>query len=133
MKRITPILFALALTGCVVSPIFYQYDGPRLASSDEAVLFFTDKDSLFVKELDGKELANPYTTWNGGYSAVRELHILPGRHTVTGTVSKGNIFVPYALSHDFVAGHRYHLTPKQYGYNLKVVIVDNNTSLGITQ
>ncbi|HET6806373.1 MAG TPA: hypothetical protein VFH59_13130 [Frateuria sp.] len=104
--------------------MFYQYPGSPRQASDEAVIFFQDSDGVLVRDLDGKELANPLTTWNGGYAAVREIHVLPGIHTVLGSVSRGGGFAPYALREDFQAGRRYHLMPVLYGYSLKVTVID---------
>jgi hypothetical protein len=126
MQRLVTIAFIGLLSGCAMSPVFYQYAGSPKPASDESVISFTDSDELFVRDLDGKILADPLTTWNGGYIAVREIHLVPGSHTLVGQVQKGNGFAWYSLTYDFRAGHRYHLAATQSGYGFKVAVVDLN-------
>lgn len=126
MQRLIIITFFALLSGCAVNPVFYQYPGSPKKAPDEAVVSFSDSDELIVRDLDGKMLANPLTTWNGGYIAVREIHLIPGMHTLYGQVRKGNSYAWYSLAYDFHAGHRYHLAAMQSGYGFNVAVVDLN-------
>jgi len=121
--RYIVIFLSILLSGCVVvKPNFYQYEGSPLAADKESVLYIEDGDNIFIKDLDGVELASPYTTWNGGYSAIRAIHVLPGVHTVYGMVSKGGVYNWYKIKYNFVAGKRYRLSAKLTGYQMSADI-----------
>lgn len=124
MKHLLATFVFFFLSACaVVKPVFYQYEGPPRQHAEEAIVYFTDADRLLVRFLDGQELADPYTTWNGGWGAVREIHMLPGQHTLQGHAWRGSASAPFTINASFKAGERYRLTSKLVGFKLGVELV----------
>ena len=122
MRFLKAAFLCAVLSACVVDRAYYQYSGEPKMSQDEAVLAVRDGDGVFIKYLDGKELGNPFTTLNGGWSAVRELHLLPGVHEISGPFGANW----YNVSYDFSAGKQYQLVPKIAGYKFRVDVIENN-------
>jgi hypothetical protein len=112
-----------ALTGCVVGPV---YHAPSLQHGvgNEAVVDLGEKvGDVLVRTLDGQVLANEFTTLNGGWSAVRELHLPPGNHTLMGYVAKSGNTVSFTLTSNFEAGSHYKVQPRAVGYGVGYELV----------
>lgn len=113
----------LLLVGCVVQPVYYQAGVAKDAMATQAVVELGDKNgNVIVRALDGKELADPYTTWNGGYSAVRELRLSAGRHTLVGMAWNNGPTKSFEITQTFEAGARYKIAPLLQGYSLSVEV-----------
>lgn len=116
-------VIAVFLSGCVVAPVYEQTPEPGVAANPgEVTVLLGHSGDVQVRTLDGKELANPLTTWNGGWAAVREIHMTPGRHTLEGFMARGGVTAPYLITDDFNAGVRYRLTPVLRGYELTMQV-----------
>lgn len=115
---------ALALlSSCVVAPTYYEPGIDRTATEQQAVLELGRKDgAIVVRYLDGKQLANPFTTLNGGYSAVLELRLVPGIHTVEGLAVANGLETVFRLQQDFGAGKHYRVVTRQAGYSVETSI-----------
>ncbi|GAB3092563.1 hypothetical protein [Lysobacter terrae] len=120
-----------ALSGCkIVGPVYYTPTLQR-GSGNEAVVDLGEKiGDVLVRSLDGQVLASEYTTWNGGWSAVRELHVTPGTHTLQGYVAKGGLERAFELTETFEAGAHYKLSPTLVGYGLGYELVRVDTKGG---
>lgn len=115
IPRVLACCAMLALAGCaIVKPVWYQ---TRPDDSDQTVVIKLIG-SAWIESLDGKRLAEPIETWNGGWAAVREIRILPGPHTVSGMVSFNNIRAPYRFQQTFVQGE-YEISAETVGYDAR--------------
>jgi len=128
MRWICLAVALAALSGCkIVSPVYYAPTVQR-GGGNEAVVDLGEKvGDVLVRTLDGQVLANEYTTWNGGWGAVRELHVAPGAHTLHGYMAKGGLERAFEITAYFEAGAHYKLSPTLVGYGLgyELVRVDN--------
>jgi hypothetical protein len=117
------VAFLVSTTGCVVAPVYVEKGVEERSDPSLVVLELGKKDgSVLVEMLDSKPLPNPFTTWNGGYAAVRELRIKPGYHTLEGVAGANGLSRYFTLSQTFEAGMRYRITTHQNGYSLDVSI-----------
>lgn len=114
VARVALCCLVLSLSACaIVKPVWYQ------TRPDDQAQTVTIKlvGYAFIEKLDGKRLAEPLETWNGGYSAVREIRILPGEHSISGMVGHSNQNVSYTFREDFSAG-RYEISAYVEGYDV---------------
>lgn len=114
-SRVLLSCLLLALVGCaVVKPVWYQtqQDDPG------QTVVITLAGGAYIESLDGKRLAEPLETWNGGYAAVREIRILPGEHTVDGRVYFNNVRADFSFHEDFAPG-RYEISASVQGYQVE--------------
>lgn len=108
------LAFSIAASGCAsVPPVWYE---SGKADPAQSVVVRLDGDAIF-RSLDGRELADPYTTWNGGYAAVREIRISPGVHNVAGRIARAGLVGEYEFREDFQPGH-YLVSAHVLGYRL---------------
>ena len=119
IHRIAPVLaLALLMGGCAVGPVFFEKGVASQDSAQAVLVLGNENGDVVVRQLDGTELANPYTTWNGGYSAVRELRLIPGRHRIEGMVGISGAIQYFDMTETFEPGARYRISPKLQGYRL---------------
>ncbi|WP_447785389.1 hypothetical protein [Stenotrophomonas bentonitica] len=112
--RVVVCLAFLALSACaIVKPVWYQTrpDDPEQTVIIQLVGY------SYIESLDGKRLAEPLETWNGGYYAVREIRIIPGKHTIAGTVSEHSIRTAFEFEETFLPG-RYEISAVVEGYSV---------------
>lgn len=115
ISRVLLSCLFLALVGCaIVKPVWYQTQ----PDDPEQTVVITLSGMAYIESLDGKRLAEPLETWNGGYAAVREIRILPGDHTVDGSVYFNNVRADYSFRENFAPG-RYEISANVQGYQVE--------------
>lgn len=113
-----------ALSGCAVVGPVYHAPSLQHGAGNEAVVDLGEKmGDVLVRTMDGQVLANEFTTWNGGWGAVRELHLQAGEHTLEGYVAKSGLERSFTLTANFEAGAHYKLRPTLVGYGLGYELV----------
>lgn len=130
--RLMCLGFALAtLSGCaVVGPVYHSPSLQHGAGSEAVVDLGEKVGDVLVRTVDGEVLANEFTTWNGGWGAVRELHLPPGEHTLEGYMAKSGLELAFTLTSNFEAGAHYKLQPTLVGYGMGYELVRLDTREG---
>jgi len=131
MRLIFLGLALTALCGCAVVGPVYHMPSQQHGAGNEAVVDLGEKvGDVLVRTVDGQVLANEFTTWNGGWGAVRELHLPPGEHTLVGYMAKSGLERGFELTSTFEAGAHYKLQPTLVGYGMGYELVRVDTKGG---
>ncbi len=107
-KLILLSLLSITLTACL-NLVTKRYDGPKKPNSAIAILYNRATTSpVHIYKVDSKGIAAPIMSWNGP-KGIKEIHLLPEVHTVSGFVHEGGETRHFSIKFKFKAGKKYEI------------------------
>lgn len=117
-------VFLLLSLGCDKAIVKY-YEGQNKTNKDISIIYQDVKKGVVIHSVDDKAIANTWTTFRG-YVGVKELHLPPGEHKVSG-VAGGYAY--FSEAYKFSAGSRYRLEFEIIdGFKPKIIFIKIDSS-----